>query len=617
MNSPVEAIKSEKRQLLKKYVNEKMNSNQTLFKENKDAIVIFDLEGQIVQVNPAFEKLSNYTAEESIELKLQRLFPIESLDKVFHYFHKASFGQVQNFDCVMMTKQVKLIDLNITNIPVSANDKVVGVYASVKDITQVKKEKSEVRRIEEFHRVMTDHILDIILTTNLMGKIHYVSPSCEKILGFKADEIIGQHFSVLLHPEDKEKAFQEREKVIALLEDSRGSYRYVKKDGSFVWIESICNPIVDHDTKNIIEIVSVIRDITERKQAEEELWSRKKAFRDLVEHSPDAVIIAKDEKILFINETGISLLGPERMENFISRSLLDFIHPEDHQEAKKRIKSIVDGNRTEFKPYKIIRFDGSTFDGEVKGIPTFFQKQSAQHIIIRDVTEKKKTQELLRNSEKLTIAGQLAAGIAHEVRNPLTAIKGFLQLMEAQVKNKTYFEIIQSEMERIELILSELLVLAKPQDLKFENENIQILINDVKTLIDTHAIMNNILIEIVNECKDLTINCDKNQLKQVFINFLKNAIEAMPDGGSITIEIKQYSEDKVKIFFKDTGRGIPHHILKRIGEPFFTTKENGTGLGIMISKQIIENHNGSVHIWSDDKGSIIEVIIPVNNGLTI
>ncbi|MED1470691.1 PAS domain S-box protein [Bacillus salipaludis] len=617
MNSPVEEIKSEKRKLLKKHVNENISNNPTLFKENQDAIVIFDLEGHIVQVNPAFEKLSDYTAEESSKLKLQRLFPIESLDKAFHYFHKASFGQVQNFDCVMQTKQEKMIDLNITNIPISCSDKVVGVYASVKDITQFKRKKSEVRRIEEFHRVMTDHVLDIILTTNIMGKIHYVSPSCEKILGFKADELIGLHFSELLHPEDKKRAFQEREKVIALLEDNRGSYRYVKKDGSFVWVESICNPIVDHDTKNIIEIVSVIRDITERKQAENELWSRKRAFRNLVEHSPDAVIIAKDEKILFINETGMRLLGPECMESFISRSILDFIHPDYHKEAKKRIQIVVDGSRTEFKPYKIIRIDGRTFDGEIKSIPTYFQNQSAQHIIIRDVTEKIKTQELLRHSEKLTIAGQLAAGIAHEVRNPLTAIKGFLQLMEAQVQNKTYFEIIQSEMERIELILSELLVLAKPQDLKFENANIQGLINEVKTLIDTHAIMTNILIEIVNECKDLTIKCDKNQLKQVFINFLKNAIEAMPDGGIINIDIKQYSEDKIKIIFKDTGRGIPQHILKRIGEPFFTTKENGTGLGIMISKQIIENHNGSVYIWSDDKGTIIEVIIPVNNGLTL
>lgn len=323
------------------------------------------------------------------------------------------------------------------------------------------------------------------------------------------------------------------------------------------------------------------------------------------------MIIAKNDKILFINQTGIGLLRGTQSEDFLSKSLFDFIHPDHHEEAKARIQSVINGNTTEFKQYKIICLDGMTFDGEVKGIPTFFQNQSAQHIVICDVTKKKKTQELLLNSEKLTIAGQLAAGIAHEVRNPLTAIKGFLQLMEVQSKEKLYFEIIQSEMDRIELILSELLVLAKPQDLKFGKENIHALIENVKALIDTHAIMNNTLIEVINECRNLTINCDKNQLKQVFINFLKNAIEAMPKGGTITIEIKQHGEDKLKIFFKDTGKGIPQNILKRIGEPFFTTKENGTGLGIMISKQIIENHNGTVHFWSDSKGTIIEIILPI------
>ncbi|MBS4211232.1 ATP-binding protein [Neobacillus rhizophilus] len=215
------------------------------------------------------------------------------------------------------------------------------------------------------------------------------------------------------------------------------------------------------------------------------------------------------------------------------------------------------------------------------------------------------------NSEKLTIAGQLAAGIAHEVRNPLTAIKGFLQLMERKMEDQTYFGIIESEIDRIELILSELLVLAKPQDFKFESVYLPALIEDIKTLIDTQAIMNNVKIEVVNTDEPITINGDINQLKQVFINFLKNAIEAMPNGGSCIIEMKAIGENKVKIFFKDTGDGIPPQLLKRIGEPFFTTKENGTGLGIMISKQIIENHHGTVHFWSDKKGTIIEVILPL------
>jgi two-component system sporulation sensor kinase A len=156
------------------------------------------------------------------------------------------------------------------------------------------------------------------------------------------------------------------------------------------------------------------------------------------------------------------------------------------------------------------------------------------------------------------------------------------------------------------------LILAKPQDLKFEPVLLQTLIEDVKTLIDTQAIMNNVQIEFVNDCGKLIINGDKNQLKQVLINFLKNAIEAMPNGGVITIELKKHGFNQVKMLIKDTGSGMPQHVLKRVGEPFFTTKESGTGLGIMNSKQIVENHHGTVHFWSDEKGTLIEVILPIN-----
>jgi two-component system, sporulation sensor kinase A len=346
---------------------------------------------------------------------------------------------------------------------------------------------------------------------------------------------------------------------------------------------------------------------------EDELVKREDSYRDIVENSPDAVIIACEDDILFVNETGVRLFGASKKEEIHQKKIMDLIHPDYHWRTKERVEKVVRGEATDFFEYKLIRLDGTLFEAEVKGIPTIYQNKPARHIIIRDITDKKKTLELLLNAEKLNLAGQLAAGIAHEVRNPLTAIKGFLQLMETQVNDhQSYFEIIQSEINRIELILSELLVLAKPQDLKFKREHLETLIQEVKTLVDTQAIMNNVEINFVNECGNLIISCDKNQLKQVVINFLKNAIEAMPNGGVITIELKKHGLNQVKMLFKDTGSGMPQHVLKRVGEPFFTTKESGTGLGIMNSKQIVENHQGTVHFWSDKKGTIIEVILPIN-----
>ncbi|MEH7176632.1 PAS domain S-box protein [Neobacillus vireti] len=451
-----------------------------------DAIFVLDFHGQFVFVNSRFEKLTQFAEEELMTKKIQFLVDIGSLDKVFNYFHRAVLGQIQTFDCKISTKAGNIIDTNFIIVPIIVEDAIVGVYVVAKDITHYKRKKVEIRKIEEFYRVLTENVVDIILNTNRLGKIIYVSPSCEYVLGYKPEELIGKHLSILFYKDDLERASLEREKLLTNYENTRGSYRFCKKNGDFIWMESVCKPIIDSDTQNLLEVVTVFRDITERRM----------------------------------------------------------------------------------------------------------------------------TEELMINSEKLNIAGQLAAGIAHEVRNPLTAIKGFLQLMEAQSTNNLYFDIIKSEMDRIELILSELLVLAKPLDAKFESENMNALINNVKTLIDTQAILNNVQIDIVYENGDLTIRCDKNQLKQVFINFLKNAIEAMPNGGNIIIEIKKFSEDKARILIKDTGIGIPQHILKRIGQPFITTKQGGTGLGIMISKQIIENHKGTVHFWSDEKGTMIEMILP-------
>ncbi|MEH7116594.1 PAS domain S-box protein [Neobacillus vireti] len=612
MNSPVEVIKSEKRMLLLNYLKENYSRYETLFSCNEDSIFVLDIEGHVVQSNPAFQQLTGFSPAEADELKLQFLFPIDHINKVFHHFSNAVLGRFPNFDTKIITKIGQIYDLNISFIPISEDDQIVGIYAVGKDITELKRKKEEIRKIEEMQRVLTDNILDVIVSTNLQGEIIYASPSSEYILGYDPNEVLNQNILGFVHPDDFKQAHQNRKKVLSGHGNGLDYYRVRKKSGEYIWVESLCKPIIAEDTLHVLEVVSVIRDITERKRIEEEAKSREKSYRDLVEHSPDAVIIVKDAEILFVNETGATLFGASDKEEILNKTISELIHPDYREIAEVRKEIVTSGNVTEFMEFKLLRLDGSPFVVEVKGIPTIYDNKPARHIIIRDITERKKTHELLLNSEKLNVAGQLAAGIAHEVRNPLTAIKGFLQLMQSEEdSNKQYFDIIQSEMDRIELILSELLVLAKPHELKFEAINLITLLENVKTLIDTQAIINGIQIEAIYNYHDFTINCDRNQLKQVFINILKNAIEAMPEGGRITIEVKQSGFNMVKIYFKDTGNGMSQEILKRVGEPFFTTKQDGTGLGVMISKQIVENHGGTINIWSDEQGTLIEVILPI------
>ncbi len=609
MDSSIVALKREKRILLENYLNENLPRYETTFMENEDAVYALDLDGHFLQINPACEKILGIQVDQIGEITFQKLVPVDDLHRVFQNFHEAFEGKVQNHD-YKIAKGGHQVYLNVTTLPIVVNDEVVGIYGIAKDITALKERNAKNRKEQEIHKLLTENSLDIIVKTDLDGHFLYISPSCEQILGYKPEELITQNKFSYVHYHDKKRAIKNLNDVISKGENGRATFRMKKKDGIYIWVETLFKPVRDPDSDDIIEVISVIRDITERKISEDEVRKREETYRNLVENSPDAVILASGNEIMFINDTGVHLLGACTKEAILQKSLMDIIHPDFHDIASKRINMGKDSQ--EFVEYKLIRLDGSEVDVEMKGITTIYQNHPVKHIIIRDITERKKTQELLLNSEKLSVAGQLAAGIAHEVRNPLTAIKGFLQLMQSELNtHTTYFDIIESEMNRIELILTELLVLSKPQDLKFEMKDIAVIIEHVKALIDTNAIMKNIVINTYYECENLMIRCDENQLKQVFINLLKNSIEAMPDGGKITIEVINHGKDKVKILFKDTGSGIPKELLKKIGQPFFTTKENGTGLGIMVSKQIIENHHGTMHIWSDPHGTIIEIILPV------
>lgn len=230
-----------------------------------------------------------------------------------------------------------------------------------------------------------------------------------------------------------------------------------------------------------------------------------------------------------------------------------------------------------------------------------------------DITERKNTEDYLRKSEKLSVVGELAAGVAHEIRNPLTSIKGFIQLLKSKSNEDSFYhEIMLSEIERINYIVSEFLVLAKPQVVHFEERQLHKLLQSVTTLLGTQAIIKNI--EIVSDISDdmPPIYCEDNQLKQVFINVIKNAIEAMPNGGQITVIAKKHGQDSVLIRFIDEGTGIPKERMEKLGEPFYTTKEKGTGLGLMVSFKIIEAHQGTIQFHSElGKGTTIDIILPL------
>jgi len=229
--------------------------------------------------------------------------------------------------------------------------------------------------------------------------------------------------------------------------------------------------------------------------------------------------------------------------------------------------------------------------------------------------ENAKLKEQLERSEKLAVMGRFASGLAHEIRNPLTSIKAFFQMLNGGEDEKDIQEISElalTEIERIEGLLNNLLHFARPQKPEFSGVKLEEVLNETLIMARSDCVLNNVQIHKNTGKRIPETFADRSQMKQVFLNLIQNALQAMPDGGTLQIDMAHCpEEDAVKITFTDSGCGIDKEHLPRLFEPFFTTKTQGTGLGLNISHRIITAHKGSISVESKEgKGTSVHVILP-------
>lgn len=234
--------------------------------------------------------------------------------------------------------------------------------------------------------------------------------------------------------------------------------------------------------------------------------------------------------------------------------------------------------------------------------------------IFKDITEKKLNELQLLQREKMVSLGTLAAGLAHEIRNPLTTAKGFIQLLGENSPNKEAFGLIQNELNRITQLVNQFVLLSKPDSPQMRPISVNTMLRDFTTFIQPEAMLTGIEILTKLCAPDVTIMADKNQLTQVFINLAQNAFSAMDSSSEkrLTIEADIADDQRIEIKFIDTGCGIPVHLLDKIVDPFFTTNEKGTGLGLPICFQIVEAHHGELLIDSEvNIGTTVTIRLPL------
>jgi len=334
-------------------------------------------------------------------------------------------------------------------------------------------------------------------------------------------------------------------------------------------------------------------------------------YRLLVENSLDTIAILRGDRWGFVNAAGMRMFEAQVEGELLGKSIYTFLPAKDHSAVKERLNDLVFIGSGKPIEQEWLTLRGKVLHTEIVETMTTLDNEPAIQVIIRDISERKKNEELLINSEKLYVAGQLAAGIAHEIRNPLTSLKGFLQLIASgRRNNSTYYDIMNAELDRIGDIVSELLMLSKPQVYELTYQDLRVMMKDTVTLLETQAILHNIELEADYGNDPLWIYGVENQIKQVFINVIKNAIEAMIDGGAIGIKLSR-ERDGVYVRISDEGPGIGEDQLAKMGQPFYTTKEKGTGLGLMVSYKIVDNHQGKIDVKSEiGKGTMFEIMLP-------
>ncbi|MBU9723377.1 MULTISPECIES: PAS domain S-box protein [Bacillaceae] len=352
-------------------------------------------------------------------------------------------------------------------------------------------------------------------------------------------------------------------------------------------------------------------DITNKKNIS---ITKEQYYQSLFANNPDAVYIMDlNGHFTSINDAVDTLAGYKKQE-LIGKNYGSLVVDEDYKKVRTFFEQAKEGKPQHFET-RIIHKTRRIVYCSITNIPIIIDgKLIGIYGIAKDITLQKVAEDNLEKAEKLSIVGQLSASIAHEIRNPLTTLKGFLQLLEGEEGNVgnegNYFKIMLEEMDRIDLITSELLFLAKPQAVEYYYEDINAILKDVILLLQSEALMNDIDIQFEYQSVK-PIYCVKNQIKQVFINIIKNAMESMSHKGVIKVKLIDYDHDTIIIEVDDQGCGISEELAPQIGLPFYSTKERGTGLGMVTTYKIIQEHGGKINFESEKGvGTTFRIYLP-------
>lgn len=430
------------------------------------------------------------------------------------------------------------------------------------------------------------------VAAKITGEIILVNQALCELTGYTKEELLQMTWTELTPAEWWEKQAECIQELLGSLQPAKYKNEYIHKDGYRIPVELQLN-IMTNIEGNSQYLYTFVTDITERKKLEELF---EKAFHSNT--NAMAITVWPEGKLVDVNQAWLNLFGFQK-EQVIGLTTTDLGFWDDINEKQQLYQTIQEKKKLRNYEQTCRACDGSARTILISA--DFIEIDCKEHLIISmtDITHYKRLEREIARLDSLNLIGELSAGVAHEIRNPLTVVKGYLQYFGGKSSEyKEQFEALSNELAHVETIITDFLSLARTKTTMLTNRSLNSIIEEVSPFIMADALKKGVDIEL-NLGAISCFSLDDKELKQLILNLVRNAVEAVDGKGKVTIETRM-EDGNVLLSVTDTGCGIPKELCDRIFDPFFTTKEKGTGLGLSICASIVERHGGTIQVQSDE-----------------
>jgi PAS domain S-box-containing protein len=608
----------------RKLAEEKLKQSEerytALFERSNDAVYTCDFDGNFIDANPTALKMLGYTKVEISSIDFSSLLSKEQLplafEKLKEIFETGTQKEITEYR--LRRKDSSYLWVESKGSLVYKDGEPIAVQGIARDITARKRAEETLKESEEKFRNLAEKSPNMIFI-NKMGVIVYANEKCERVMGYMREELCASDFDflALIAPESRESVKKSFAMHAKGEEIPPCEYTLLTKEGRV--IEGILTTkLIRYEGEKAI--LGIVTDITQRKKAEEALKESETLYSAVVENSEDGIVIIQDGTLTFANNSSLNLLG-YHSEEACGGDFLDFIAPHYREMVIKNYTERMEGkNVPNIYQILFLRKDGKTVPVEVNATIINYKGKPADLVFIRDITERKRTEESLIHSEKLAGIGILSSGIAHEINNPLGGIMGYAEVImdeENPEQVKQYAKEIVKYTERASDIVNWLSRYSRgAKDSDVMDVDLNEILNESLEALKRARNMGDV--SIIGDYRKIpTIKGNRSELQQIFVNLLNNAIDALSDGGSVTLTTTA-DNGLISVRISDNGKGIPKDQITRIFEPFFTTKRvgEGTGLGLYVTSMIVKKHYGQIDVESEvGKGTSFTLKFPKGKDL--